>query len=91
MMRAVRRPWATRTAVFPRRSRSYARDASPTFAFAPSAFPTTTAFDQRLCRALAGVRQHGVGSVPEQRDGALAPERQRVAIEEIGDAHVGGP
>lgn len=43
VMRAVRRPWATRTAVFSRRSRSYARNASPTFPFSPSAFPSATA------------------------------------------------
>ena len=41
--------------------------------------------DQRLGRALAalaGVRQHRVGRVPEQRDDALAPERHRVAVED---------
>ena len=50
--------------------------------------------DQRLGRALAalaGVRQHRVGRVPEQRDDALAPERHRVAVEDLVDTHVGGP
>ncbi len=39
----VRRPWATRTAVFCRRSRSYSRNASSTLDCVPSAFPRATA------------------------------------------------
>ena len=40
---AVRRPWATRTAVFGRRSRSYHRRASATIAPSLKAWPRTTA------------------------------------------------
>ena len=90
MMRAVRRPWATSTAVFSRRSRSYARNASSTFPVLAERSPERHRVDHRLRCALAGVRQHRVGRVPEKRDDALAPERQRVAIEELVDAHVGG-
>ena len=89
MIRAVRRPRATRTAVFPRRSRSYDHNASPTVPFLPSACPSATASTIACAAPWPGVRQHWVGRVPEQRHNALAPERQRVAVEELIDAHVG--
>ena len=67
MIRAVRRPWATRTAVFSRRSRSYDRNASSTFSFLPSACPSATASTIACAAPWPVCGQHRVGRVPEQR------------------------